>query len=209
MWEQYAPQPRMRLNLGIRRRLAPLLDNDKQRWRLLHALFLSLPGAPIIYYGDEIGMGDNIWLPDRNGCRTPMQWTAEKNGGFSEADSTYLPLIDDETYGYQTVNVAAQEKDPNSYLALTRFLLQRRQAQAALRAGQMEIVETGNTAVLAYKRYTTNDQLLCLFNLSDKPQPVTLDFPQKMVDLLRHDDHTTADLTRLPPYAAHWLQQKQ
>ncbi len=102
MWQQYAPDPRMRLNLGIRRRQLPLLDGDKSKWFLLNAMFLSLPGAPIIYYGDEIGMGDNIWLHDRNGVRTPMQWTAEKNGGFSTAEKTYLPLINDETYGYRT-----------------------------------------------------------------------------------------------------------
>ena len=92
MWQQYAPDPRMKLNMGIRRRQAPLLDNDKRKWFLLNALFLSLPGTPIIYYGDEIGMGDNIWLPDRHGCRTPMQWDASQNAGFSAAEETYLPV---------------------------------------------------------------------------------------------------------------------
>jgi maltose alpha-D-glucosyltransferase / alpha-amylase len=174
MWEQYAPEPRMKQNLGIRRRLAPLLDNERPRWLLLHALFLSLPGAPIVYYGDEIGMGDNIWLPDRHGCRTPMQWTAEKNGGFSEAETTYFPVNDDEVFGYQHVNVAAQEEEPFSYLNLTRFLIQTRQNQPAFRQGEMEFVETGNTAVLAYWRRNANQRIFCLFNLSTKPQQVAL-----------------------------------
>src|SRR5690606_26680066 len=116
MCEQYAPEPRMRLNLGIRRRLVPLLDGDRREWLRLHALLFSLPGTPIVYYGDEIGMGDNIWLDDRHGVRTPMQWSGEKNAGFSDAEETYLPVIDDEIYGYEKVNVALQEKDPNSYL---------------------------------------------------------------------------------------------
>ncbi len=147
MWEQYAPEPRMRLNLGIRRRQAPLLDNDSRRWRLLNALFLSLPGAPIVYYGDEIGMGDNIWLPDRHGVRTPMQWSAEDNAGFSDADITYYPVIDSGPFDYAHVNVAAQEDDPDSYLNLTRFLIHTRQSHAALRNGRLTWVETGDPAV--------------------------------------------------------------
>lgn len=207
MWEQYAPEPRMRLNLGIRRRLAPLLDNDKRRWRLLHALFLSLPGAPVIYYGDEIGMGDDIWLPDRHGCRTPMQWSDEKNGGFSSADSTYLPVIDDETYGYQRVNVAVQEKDPNSYLALTRFLVKTRQAQSALRLGELDMRETGNKAVLAYARRAQDEEVLCVFNLSHQPQPLGFELSRDMVDLLsRHQAVTAAGSPTLAPFAAHWWQ---
>ncbi len=109
---------------------------------------------PIIYYGDEIGMGDNIWLADRNGVRTPMQWTAEKNAGFSTADETYFPVIDDETYGYRHVNVAAQEGDPNSHLSLLKHLLSVRQSQPALRAGDFEWISTGNKAVMAFKRMT-------------------------------------------------------
>ncbi|MCA9923226.1 MAG: hypothetical protein KC421_12680, partial [Anaerolineales bacterium] len=118
MWQQCAPDPRMKLNLGIRRRQLPLLDRDKRKWFLLNALFLSLPGVPIIYYGDEIGMGDNIWLPDRHGCRTPMQWGNGRHAGFSAADKTYLPVNDD----FEHNNVAAQESDPDSYLNRTRFL---------------------------------------------------------------------------------------
>ena len=204
MWEQYAPEPRMRLNLGIRRRLAPLLDNDKRRWLLIHGLFLTMPGTPIIYYGDEIGMGDNIMLPDRHGCRTPMQWTADKNAGFSEADETYFPVHDD----YVDVNVAAQENDPDSYLNWTRFLIQTRQAQPALRAGVFDFVPTMNKAVLAYTRTTLEQEILCLFNLSDEPQPSGLHWEGERVDLLsREGKGKTADEV-LAPYAAHWLERR-
>jgi maltose alpha-D-glucosyltransferase/alpha-amylase len=199
MWEQYAPEPRMRQNLGIRRRLAPLLENDKRRWFLLHALFLSLPGTPILYYGDEIGMGDNIWLPDRHGLRTPMQWDAGPNAGFSEAAETYLPVNGD----YARVNVAAQEADPESYLQLTRFLLRRRQEQAALKHGEFAFVETGNTAVLAYRRFVGKEGVLCLFNLSERPQSFTLHWER--VDLLARDQGTLSGEILLRPFAAHWL----
>jgi maltose alpha-D-glucosyltransferase/alpha-amylase len=200
MWAQYAPEPRMRLNLGIRRRLAPLLENHKPRWFLLHAMFLSLPGAPIIYYGDEIGMGDNIWLPDRHGCRTPMQWTADPHGGFTTTDEPYLPANSDDEYGYQHVNVASQENDPESYLSLTRFLLQTRQSQAALRRGDFAYVETGNTAVLAYRRTVDGESILCLFNLSYQTQLHEIN-TTGMVDLLGNEFYGGS----LEPYAAHWL----
>jgi maltose alpha-D-glucosyltransferase/alpha-amylase len=207
MWEQYAPDPRMRLNLGIRRRLAPLLDNDRRRWLALNAMFLSLPGTPIIYYGDGIGMGEDIWLPDRYGVRTPMQWSAAPNAGFSTAEMTYLPVIDDEVYGYQRVNVAAQEQDPDSYLALTLFLVHARQERPSLRAGEMSWVETGNKAVLAYIRRTADEQVLCVFNLSDTPQPLGFELQEDVVDLLARERVVLAagsPLT-LAPYAAHWL----
>jgi maltose alpha-D-glucosyltransferase/alpha-amylase len=218
MWEQYAPEPRMRLNAGIRRRLLPLLGHDKQQWVLLHALFLSLPGIPIIYYGDEIGMGDNIWLPDRHGCRTPMQWDSTTNSGFSTAVKTYLPVNED----YPQTNVAAQEGDPNSYLNLMRFLLKTRQNHAALQCGEFEFVETGSdrssaTAVLAYTRHLQGTRILCLFNLSNKPQTLPKEFLKPMQptrDLLhpkkRIEDHVRVcdnepNLLELLPHAAHWL----
>ena len=213
MWEQYAPEPRMRLNLGIRRRLAPLLDNDKRRWFLLNALFLSLPGAPIIYYGDEIGMGDNIWLPDRRGCRTPMQWDSSKNAGFSSADETYLPLIDDQEYGFRRVNVAAQEDDPDSYLNLTRFLLKTRRSVPALQRGSFEFVETGNTAVLAFRRFSeqlaggSEQPVLCLFNLSGRSQPLDLKLEGNWIDLLSRNRQIMLDGISLAPYAVHWLRE--
>ena len=208
MWEQYAPEPRMRLNLGIRRRQLPLLDGDKHRWLLLNALFLSLPGAPILYYGDEIGMGDNIWLPDRNGVRTPMQWNDEANAGFSGAARTYLPVIDDDVYGYRSVNVEAQEADPESDLNWTRFLLAARQRQPALRAGEFTWVETGNSAVLAFRRLIHSEEVLCLFNLSDRQQETKrLLGDELMQDLLSRSGavYEAGDLTKLAPYAAHWL----
>lgn len=206
MWEQYAPEPRMRLNLGIRRRLAPLLDNDKRKWLLLHALFLSLPGAPIIYYGDEIGMGDNIWLEDRNGVRTPMQWTAEKNGGFSTADKTYLPVIDDDVYGYQHLNVAAQKGDPQSHLSLLKAMLETRQSQPSLRTGMFAWIETDNPAVMAFQRFNGEEKVICIYNLASEPQQIALEFKEPMVNLLA--DHAQFDhgaRKTLPPFAAYWL----
>jgi maltose alpha-D-glucosyltransferase/alpha-amylase len=200
MWQQYAPEPRMKLNMGIRRRQLPLLERDKGKWFLLNALFLSLPGAPIIYYGDEIGMGDNIWLPDRHGCRTPMQWNVGKHGGFSSANDTYLPVNDD----YEQVNVAAQEADPESYLNLTRFLIQTRQGQPALKTGEMEWVETGNTAVLAFRRHINGrDGVLCVFNLSNHEQMFTL--KRERVDVLSRPEIVMGETFTLPPYACHWF----
>ena len=218
MWERYAPEPRMRQNAGIRRRLLPLLEYDMQKWFLLNALFLSLPGTPIIYYGDEIGMGDNIWLPDRHGCRTPMQWDGTKNGGFSTANETYFPVNNE----YPQTNVAAQENDPNSYLNQMRFLLKTRQAQPALRSGKFEIIETGadcssETAVFAYVRYLKEKRVLCLFNLSDKVQTLPWSFlgsMQPIQDLLHPNDLVEEDvkvcdnephLLELAPHAAHWF----
>ena len=201
MWEQYAPEPRMRLNLGIRRRLAPLLDYDMRRWLLIHGLFLTMPGTPIVYYGDEIGLGDNIWLPDRHGCRTPMQWSDSKNAGFSDADETYFPVHDD----YPELNAAAQEDDPDSYLNWTRFLIRTRQAQPALRHGSFDFVPTMNNAVLAYTRTTSDQQILCLFNFSDEPQPIGLKWQGERVDLLSRDGGGKTAADTLRPFAAHWL----
>ena len=207
MWEQYAPELRMRLNLGIRRRLMPLLDDDRRRWLALNALFLSLPGTPILYYGDEIGMGDNIWLPDRHGCRTPMQWSAERHAGFSEAARTYQPVIDQPPYDYRTRNAAAQEADPDSYLNLTRFLIATRQGQPALRAGALAWVETSDAAVLAFRRMTEGaPAVLCLFNLSDSVRP-GLALPADMRDLLSREGRVFAakQQIELAPFAAHWF----
>ena len=213
MWEQYAPEPRMRQNQGIRRRLTPLIDNDRRKWLLLNALLLSLPGTPIIYYGDEIGMGDNIQLPDRHGCRTPMQWTAEKNGGFSEATETYMPVIDDPVFGYQQVNVASQENDQNSYLWATRFLLEARSKTAALRRGSLEFLKNNNPALLVYWRIIEESRMLCLYNLSDEQQSISLDLSDyqefTIQDLLEPGDPTAImeypQVKILAPHASHWL----
>jgi maltose alpha-D-glucosyltransferase/alpha-amylase len=213
MWAYYAPDPAMRLNLGIRRRLAPLLEGHKGRWLLLNSLLLSLPGAPILYYGDEIGMGDNIALFDRNGCRTPMQWSADANAGFSEAAATYLPVIDDPVYGYRTVNVAAQEGDPGSYLWAMRFLVRARKGQPALQRGRMEVVPLENTAVLAFWRMAEEQRVLCLYNLSGEAQDVSLSLGplpgRQLVDLLsRSAGRPVGEMPlvmRLGPYGSHWL----
>ncbi|MFZ0544676.1 MAG: maltose alpha-D-glucosyltransferase [Candidatus Promineifilaceae bacterium] len=212
MWEQYAPEPRMRLNLGIRRRLAPLLDNSRARWLMLNALLLSLPGTPIIYYGDEIGMGDNIWLPDRHGCRTPMQWSAEKNGGFSTAEETYVPVNSDDVYGYQVVNVADEEEDPNSYLWATRYLLQARQKNPALQNGKMSVIGNDNAAVFAYWLTHEDNRLLCIYNFSNQQQSISLDLSDykgcQMTDLLARNQTETLNewpaVKVLPPYSSHW-----
>ncbi len=217
MWEQYAPEPRMRCNLGIRRRLAPLLDGDRRRWLLLNALLLSLPGAPIIYYGDEIGMGDNIWLPDRHGCRTPMQWSAEKNGGFSEAGETYLPVNSDDEYGYRVANVAAQEDDPESRLWATRFLLEARRKETALRSGRMETLAVDNPAVLAYWRIADKEvaakPILCLYNLSNQQQSIALELAdhhgKSLIDLLASDQRIIVTewpvVINMTAHASHWF----
>jgi maltose alpha-D-glucosyltransferase/alpha-amylase len=211
MWAQYAPDPRMKLNLGIRRRLAPLLDNDRRRWLALNALFLSVLGTPILYYGDEIGMGDNLELDDRYGVRTPMQWSDEPNAGFSANGDTYLPVIDDEEYGYRKINVAAQEADPDSYLVWTRYLINTRQGQPALRAGAREWVETGDKAVLAYRRTEEDNRVLCVFNLSDAARPSGITPSTAQDDLLSRDGRSfpAGQEIHLAPYEALWLKDRE
>jgi maltose alpha-D-glucosyltransferase/alpha-amylase len=170
MWEQYAPEPRQRLNLGIRRRLAPLLDNDRRKIELMNSLLFTLPGSPIIYYGDEIGMGDDLSLPDRRGLRTPMQWTAEEPGaGFSTAppEKFYSPVISDAVYGYQRVNVAAQRADPSSLLSTMRRLIAVRKAVRPLGLGDLDFVLPKEPAVLAYTRTHEGATVLILHNLAD------------------------------------------
>jgi len=177
MWKAYAPQPEMRLNRGIRRRLAPLLDNDRRKIELLNSMLFTLPGSPIIYYGDEIGMGDNIALPDRNGVRTPMQWSSAPYAGFCSeiAPRTYSPVIDDPVYGYQRVNVAAQREDADSLLNFIRHIISCRKQHRALSWGTCEFVDCGNQAVLSHLRRHDGEDILALHNLSAAAQRVTLD----------------------------------
>jgi len=177
MWHFYAPEPRMRLNLGIRRRLAPLLANDRRRIELAHSLLLTLPGSPVIYYGDEIGMGDNIWLDDRDGLRTPMQWSDAPNAGFSTvaAEDLYEPVIDDEVLGYRTVNVKAQQADPDSLLNWLRQAILTRKEHPALSQGDLEFLEPENRAVLAFLRERADETILSINNLSAEPHLVRLD----------------------------------
>ncbi len=177
MWQLYAPDPRMRLNQGIRRRLAPLLDNNRAKIELANSILFALPGAPIIYYGDEIGMGDNIWLFDRNGVRTPMQWTGDPGAGFSVAAPAtfYEPLIDDETYGYQKINVAAQMADPASLFHTIKHMVAVRKANPVLAEGSYQFLRTGNKAVLANLRQSDHAAILAIHNLSEQNQTATLD----------------------------------
>ncbi|NOX63393.1 MAG: maltose alpha-D-glucosyltransferase [Chloroflexi bacterium] len=201
MWTQYAPEPRMRLNLGIRRRLAPLLDNDRRKIELMNSLLFTLPGAPILYYGDEIGMGDNIWLPDRMGVRTPMQWDDSANAGFSSANKTYAPVIDDPVFGYQRVNVAAQQADPDSLYHVIRRFITVYKAQPALALGELRFLEHPNPSLLGFERVYNDQRLLCLHNLSDSP--IELSTPAAH-DLLTGADLPPGSLT-LPPYGHRWL----
>ena len=182
MWDEYAKDPRMKANIGIRRRLAPLLDNDTNQIELFTALLLSLPGSPVLYYGDEIGMGDNIWLGDRDGVRTPMQWTPDRNAGFSAATpgKLTLPAIQDPVYGYQSVNVEAQMENPSSLLQWTRRMIHARKQHPAFGLGDFADLGGSNPSVLSYVREHTDangvtDTMLCVNNLSRFPQPVELD----------------------------------
>ena len=187
MYAEYAKDPRMKANIGIRRRLAPLLDNDRNQLELFTALLLSLPGSPVMYYGDEIGMGDNIWLGDRDGVRTPMQWTVDRNAGFSTCDPQrlYLPLNMDPIYGYQALNVEAQQRNPGSLLHWTKRMIEIRKRHRVFGLGGYEELSSSNPSVLAFVREHTGageedgvdlaDHILCVNNLSRFPQPVELD----------------------------------
>ena len=180
MYAQYAKDPRMRVNVGIRRRLAPLMENGRDEIELMHALLMSLPGSPVLYYGDEIGMGDNIYLGDRNGVRTPMQWSPDRNAGFSEADTAALfsPLIVDPPYGYHTVNVVAQERVPTSLLRWMRRLIAVRQQYKAFGRGTWEPLDAANRRVLVFLRRYRDETILCVNNLSRFAQYVELDLRQ-------------------------------
>jgi maltose alpha-D-glucosyltransferase/alpha-amylase len=177
MYQMFAEDPRARLNLGIRRRLAPLLENDPERIKLMNSLLLSMPGAPIIYYGDEIGMGDNFYIGDRNGVRTPMQWSPDRNAGFSRADPQrlYLPPIMDSIYGYEAVNVEAQTRDRASLLNWMKRMLQIRSTSHAFGRGSLQFVRPGNRKVLVYLRQFGEDTILCVANLARSAQPVEID----------------------------------
>jgi maltose alpha-D-glucosyltransferase/alpha-amylase len=177
MYQVYAADPQMRINVGIRRRLAPLMENSRRRIELMNSLLFSLPGTPIIYYGDEIGMGDNIYLGDRNGVRTPMQWTGDRNGGFSRADPARLfaPLIMDPVYGYQAINVEAQERAPYSLLNWMKRMIGLRKQYTVFGRGTIEFIPAQNRKVLVYVRKHQEETVLCIANLSRGVQPVELD----------------------------------
>lgn len=178
MWEQYAPEPRMRLNLGIRRRLAPLMDNNLQKITLLNSLLFTFPGSPIIYYGDEIGMGDNIWLSDRNGVRTPMQWDDSPNAGFSDApaDRLYSQVINSMEFNPTKVNVKKQSADPNSLLNFIRKMIQTRKQHPAFSLGELDWAEMTNDcpSIAAFWRVDSQEKILAIHNLSGKTQEVNI-----------------------------------
>ncbi len=215
MYRMYAADARARINLGIRRRLAPLMENDRDRIKLCKSLLLSMPGSPIIYYGDELGMGDNVFLGDRNGVRTPMQWSPDRNAGFSRADPQrlYLAPIMDPIYGYQSINVEAQSRDPNSLLNWTQRMLAVRNTSRAFGRGTREFLRPGNRKVLAYLREHGDDTILCVANLSRSAQPVELDLSRFKgrvpVELLgRTPFPPVGDLPymlTLPGYAFYWF----
>ena len=177
MYYAYSADPRMRVNVGIRRRLAPLLENDRSRIELLTSILLSFPGTPILYYGDEIGMGDNIYLGDRNGVRTPMQWSADRNAGFSRANPArlYSPVVMDPVYGYEAINVEAQQSEPSSLLNWTRHMIGLRKLFQVFGRGSIEFLEPANRKILAYLRRSEQEHVLCVANLSRFAQPFELD----------------------------------
>jgi maltose alpha-D-glucosyltransferase/alpha-amylase len=189
MYEEYAKDPRMKLNLGIRRRLAPLVDNDRDEIQLLHAIMFSLPGSPVLYYGDEIAMGDNVYLGDRDGVRTPMQWTGDRNGGFSRADfaQLYAPPLMDPVYGYQAVNVEAQLRTSTSLLRWLRRFIALRKEHPVFGLGTYQALVTSNPKIFAHVRTYEEDVVLCVHNVARSAQAVELDlgayagrFPEEM-----------------------------
>ncbi len=190
MYHEYGRDPKMRINVGIRRRLAPLLDNHRGRIELLNGLLMSLPGSPVLYYGDELGMGDNIYLGDRNGVRTPMQWSTDRNAGFSRCDYNKLttPVIQDPLYGYQAINVETQENHHSSLLNWMRRLIQTRKRFPTLGRGSIEFLTAENRCVLAFIRRSSEQTMLIVNNLSQHAQPVEL-------DLSAHAGHTPVEVT--------------
>jgi maltose alpha-D-glucosyltransferase/alpha-amylase len=217
MYLAYSADPQARLNLGIRRRLSPLMANSRRRIELLNALLFSLPGTPIVYYGDEIGMGDNTYLGDRNGVRTPMQWSGDRNARFSRADPSRLfsPLIADPVYGYQSVNVEAQDRDPSSLLHWMKNLIALRKMFPVFGSGDLEFLQPVNGKVLAYLRRDEHDAILCVANLSRSVQPVELDLSafagHVPVEMLGYTPFPAIDAGRpyfltLGPHGFYWFE---
>jgi maltose alpha-D-glucosyltransferase/alpha-amylase len=219
MYQAYAADPQMRINVGIRRRLAPLMENSRRRIELLNSLLMSMPGTPIIYYGDEIAMGDNIYLGDRNGVRTPMQWTGDRNAGFSRADPARLfaPPIMDPVYGYQGLNVEAQERSPFSLLNWMKRMIGLRKQFHVFGRGSIEFLPAQNRKVLAYVRQLGDDTILCVANLARSVQPIELDLsrfkgmtPVEMLELTEFP--RIGDLPyflTLGAYAFYWFRLQQ
>jgi maltose alpha-D-glucosyltransferase/alpha-amylase len=209
MWEQYAPEPRMKLNLGIRRRLAPLLDNDRRKILLAHSLLFTLPGTPILYYGDEIGMGDNLDLPDRNGVRTPMQWDDSPNAGFSTTNPV-VKLVEG-GLDHHHVNVAGQLAEKESLFHFIQRMIAVRKEHAALFAGSMTWLTTKNPSVAGYIRQYENESALILHNLSSIGQTLELpiEYRRTCVELLADVAHQAGRFASLPPFSYVWLQARK
>lgn len=215
LWNVYAADPRARINLGIRRRLAPLLERDRRRIELMNSLLLSMPGTPVLYYGDELGMGDNIHLGDRDSVRTPMQWSPDRNGGFSRADPERLPLpvVMGPLYGYEAVNAEAQQRDPHSLLNWTRRMVAKRRQSHVFGRGSLRFLYPGNRKILAYLRQDGECTILCVANLSSTAQPVELDLAEfaGMVPLEVLGDSPFPSIgalpymLTLPPYGFYWF----
>lgn len=215
MYREYAQDPRMKINIGIRRRLAPLLDNSRRRMELLNAILFSLPGSPIIYYGDEIGMGDNIFLGDRNGVRTPFQWSIDRNAGFSRADAAqlYAPVITDPIFGYMSVNVESQQRSSSSLFNWMRMVIRIRKQHPVFGRGDIQFLQADNPAVLAYIRSYEDSHVLCINNMARFSQPAQF-------ELSAFNGYTPVDMfggTRFPkigdlpyyvtlgPHAFYWF----
>jgi maltose alpha-D-glucosyltransferase / alpha-amylase len=219
MYQTYAADPQMLINGGIRRRLAPLMENSRRRIELMTSLLFSLPGTPVIYYGDEIGMGDNIYLGDRNGVRTPMQWTGDRNAGFSRADAArlYAPPISDPVYGFPAVNVEGQERSPFSLLNWMKRMISQRKQHAVFGRGTIEFLLARNRKVLAYVRRDKDEVILCVANLSRSIQPVELDLspfqglsPIEMLGQTEFPRITDRPyFLSLGAYAFHWFRLQQ
>ncbi len=217
MYRAYAADPLMRRNVGIGRRLAPLIDNDRRVAELLHALLLSLPGSPILYYGDEILMGDNIYLGDRDSVRTPMQWTPDRNAGFSRADfaKLYLPPNMDPVYGYEALNVESQMRNPSSFLRWLRHLLWIRRSEGVFGVGSLQVLNSDNLSCFAFVRSIEEEDkhVLCVNNLSKSAQPLSLDLSKYIgkvpYELLGRVPFPMVEATRytftLPPYGVFWF----
>jgi maltose alpha-D-glucosyltransferase/alpha-amylase len=219
MYSEFAADPRMKLNLGIRRRLAPLLGNGRRQMELFIALLLSLPGTPILYYGDEIGMGDNVYVRDRDGVRTPMQWNADRCGGFSRADfaQLYLPPLMDPVYGYQACNVEQQQRSESSLLQWVRRFVRVRQAHPVFGRGDFTVVEVNNPSVFAFVRSSADEEVLCVNNLSRFAQPASLALPaysgRSPVELVGRVPFPKIGrspyLVTLGPHGFYWLRLEQ
>ncbi len=210
LWEAYAPEPRMRLNLGVRRRLAPLMGGNKQKVELLYTLLFSLPGAPIIYYGDEIGMGDDIWLNDRDGVRTPMQWSAEKNAGFSTApsDKLHLPIIAKDEFSYKKINIKNQIGKGNALLERIRKLIGIRQSHPLFSDQHFTILEDYDEAVFAIQRMSDDEIIICFHNLSEQEHSVELDRNYRFLHGSTNAHNKNGDYSgkiKLAPYSYLWL----